>query len=165
MVRWHRRADPSWARVVSAALTLGLLLLVGWGMVLAIPIMTWDRRLLRRDVHGWLRQRGVECPVDVAPHVLWVQGGVGIGGENTRIGFHRTAFTAVVVTPATIVIESQWPLWPWRRRLVVDRGTVLRHIEGRIADPRRHCLVVSNPPERLLGVLRASAWEIKDVPF
>lgn len=84
---------------------------------------------------------------------------------GSATGFYRADLTAVIVTPAMLVVESQWPLWPWRRRIVVRQGAVLRNIGGRIADPKRRCLVASNPPDRLLSTLRASAWEIKDVPF
>lgn len=153
--------------LASVAMVALLLVINVWGLGVALPLALWDRRRLRSDVHAWLRRRDIECPDDVTPHALKVRGGVAIGGRNdiSRRGLARDMFTVVVVTPAFVVIETQWPLWVWRRRLVIHPGAVFRNIDGRIADPKRRCLVASTPPEQLHHLLRISAWEIKDVPF
>ena len=93
--------------------------------------------MLRRDVHGWLRRRGLTCPEDVEAKVLWLHGGVGgffnIGNKIGRFGYLNAPFTAAAVTPSWFLVESQWPLVLWRRRLVIPAGTTLRQIDGRIA--------------------------------
>lgn len=136
-----------------------------WALLLSVPLMLWNNWMLRRDVHRWLDRRGVACPDDVMPSVLMLQGGVGMGGENGRFWFQGLPLTAAVITPSAFVIESQWPLVFWRRRLVIPQGTTLRSIGGRIADPKRRCLVASTQPEHLANLLRTSGWTLKDVPF
>jgi hypothetical protein len=148
--------------VVASALLL-------WMLVVSLFLMLWSRRMLRRDVHGWLRRRGLTCPEDVEAKVLWLHGGVGgffnIGNKIGRFGYLNAPFTAAAVTPSWFLVESQWPLVLWRRRLVIPAGTTLRQIDGRIADPMRRCLVSSVPPEHLVWVLRSCGWDLKEVPF
>lgn len=121
----------------------------------------WTRWVLRRNPVLWLRHRGVEC--DLADlKVLWVEGQIG-----TVVSFFKQPAIALVITPSALVLERQIPN-PFtlrRGRAIIECGATLRLVQGRIADPKRRCLVASVPPERLIGALRSAGWLIKDVPF
>lgn len=162
---WGLMADEGIGTVANQIFVVGFTILMLWSVGLSVPIMLWNNWTLRRDVHRWLRRRGVRCPQDVAPSVVMVRGGVGIGGEGGRFQFQGARLTAAVITPSAFVMESQWPLLPWRRRLTIQQGTTLRYIDGRVADPKRRCLVASDPPEHLVSLLRTSGWALKEVPF
>ena len=140
-----------------------------WAVFAGLVLVLWTRRMLRRDVHGWLRRRGLTCPDDVDAHAIWLHGGVGgffdLGNRNEHFGYLNLPFTAAVVTPSWLVVESQWPLMLWRRRIVIPAGTTLRYLDGRVADPQRRFLVSSVPPDQLVSILRSCGWDLEAVPF